>query len=323
MTGSDETTQPYEHPGRAASDDRRRDSIVRAEPTPVTEAMIMPRTVPVDPEEAAEIEGRICYTCGELNDPGGSVCLACGALIVTPEPDPEPDDAVDTSDNRTEETLAPERTRPSGVTGVEEQPVSHWEETEKLPGLRSRSSSSRRGVRLSLIMIVVIAVLILGFDMLRNRGTAPVDTEPATTLPASPPSEAEEDPLRAYALRAYADRLSDIADDAEELAAAARRINDDWGDRSSDYATTFEGLAGLAPQAEELSDRLEAVPRPEDADAAAHRRMVEALSSLTSSAEGMVAGLQSSDSGETRLEQLAEFENAATEFRRLADRAYS
>lgn len=321
MTGSDET-QPSGDSSRSASD-QRRESIARAAPPPVTEAMITPRTVPLDPEEAAEMEGRVCHACGELNEPGGSVCRACGARTTASEPE-------STEDTATREMTASERPRPDWAFDAEEEDPGFlldeeadlWDEEKdgRIRTGRRKAPSPKRGARIFLILIAAAAVLFLGFDFLINRGEAPPEAE-STAAPSEggeAPAASEEDTLESYALRSYADEIAGVADQVEQLGASGRRINDRWDDRTADYEATIEDMKGLAPQARDLFLRLRAISRPEAADEDRYQQMAKAISVMVDSAEGMVTGLQSSDSGEVRQEQLAAFEGAAADFQQLA-----
>lgn len=321
MTGSDDTTLPDENFGRSDQDPRR-ESIARAAPPPVTEAMITPRTFPLDPAEAAELDARVCYVCGELNDPGRSSCPVCGALAAVSE-------APEGARLGTGEMPAWERPEPDWAPGVEEDPVALWDEYEDgRIGVRYKGDSRKRWIRILLILITAVAVLLVGLDYLLNRGGAPEEPEPAaTTLPASASASAEEpsaaaqnDTLESFALRSYAEQIVELADDVELLETSGRLINDRWEARIVGFDTTMGALNDLAPQAEELFLRFREINLPETADAAGHRRMLEEIANMVTSVKGMMSGLQSTDSGESRREQLALFERAAADFRRLANR---
>lgn len=323
MTGSDET-QPSGDSDRSASG-RRRESIARAAPPPVTEAMITPRTVPLDPEEAAEMEGRVCHACGELNDPGRSVCRACGARTTALETEGREDTA-------TREMTASERPRPDWASDVEEDPGFLWdgeaelwdeEKDGRIRAGRKKAPSPKRGVRVLLVLVAAAAILFLGFDVFINRSEAPQEGGAAASTIAEveageDSTGAEEDTLESYVLRLYADQIADLAGEVEQLGSAGRRINDQWDDRIVRYEATLEDLRGLAPQARELFLRLREVNRPEAADMNTYQQMIAALSDMVRTADGMVTGLQSSDSGEARWQQLEAFEEAAADFQRLA-----
>ena len=321
MTGSDETTLPDENFGRSGQDPRR-ESIARAAPPPVTEAMITPRTVPLDPEEAAELEARVCYVCGELNDPGRSACLVCGARITASEPSGG-------GHPGTGETPAWEQpVRDDWAPGVDEDPVALWdEEIDGRIGVRYKGASRNRWIRVLLILITTVAVLVVGVDYLLNRGEVPEVPEPAATTTAAvsaaagPPPAPRNDTLESFAMRAYAEQIAEIADDVELLEASGRLINDRWEARIVGFDTTIAALDELAPQAEEVFLRFREINRPDAAGAADHRQMLEEIANMVTAVKGMQSGLRSTDSGESRREQLSLFERAAADFRRLANRA--
>lgn len=320
MTGSDETTLPDDNFGRSDQDPRR-ESIARAAPPPVTEAMITPRTVPLDPAEAAELESRVCHVCGELNDPGRSACPVCGARIAASEP--PGDDHPGTGEMFAWERPGPD---PDWIPGVEEDPVALWdEETDGRIGVRYKRASRRRWIRILLILITTVAVLVVGIDYLLNRGGAPEEPEPAaaaaTVSAAGEPTPApRNDTLESFALRAYAEQIAETADDVELLEASGRLINDRWEARIVGFDTTIAALNDLAPQAEEVFLRFREIDPPDAASAADHRRMLEEIANMVTAVKGMMTGLRSTDSGESRREQLSLFERAAADFRRLANR---
>lgn len=317
MTGSDETTLPDDNFGRSDQDPRR-ESIARAAPPPVTEAMITPRTVPLDPEEAAELEARVCDVCGELNDPGRSACLLCGARITASEP-PGGDRPG------TGEMSAWERPEPDWAPGVDEDPVALWdEEIDGRIGVRYKGASRKRWIRILLVLVTAVAVLVVGVDYLLNRGGAPAEPDPATTTTVSaaaePPPAPRNDTLESFALRAYAEQIAEMADDVELLETSGRLINDRWEARIVGFDTTIAALDELAPQAEEVFLRFREITPPDAAGIADHRQMLEEIANMVTAVKGMLSGLRSTDSGESRREQLSMFERAAADFRRLANR---
>ena len=309
MADSDDRSSPDE---RSGPDDPRRVFVRPAEPTPVTEAMVTPRTTPSDPEEAEEIEVRFCQSCGRRNTSGGSYCLACGVRFLRPDAPP-----AGLSEAR-DEQVTPQPTGDRPVVGVTESPTPYWDEEDDLAGPPARSSPTLRRVRFLLVMIVVVAILFLGFNAFQNRETEPVEEseqneavaptvaeeQPTTTLPA--PDDTE--------LRLYVVQISAVADDVAELTVTGREVNDAWDNRTQDYDTTREQMSALASRAAALPDRLAAITPPDGADPIGHQRLVRSLSTLASAAEGMKAGLESADTGETRHSELARFEDASSEF---------
>ena len=313
MADSDDSTPPDE---RSGPDDPSRVFVRPAEPTPVTEAMVTPRTTPSDPEEAEEIEVRFCQSCGRRNTSGGSYCLACGVRFLRPDAP-----AAGRSEAR-DEQVTPQPTGDQPVVGVTESPTPYWDEEDDLAGPPARVPPTLRRVRFLLVMIVVVAILFLGFNTFQNRDTEPVE-EPEQDE-AVAPTVAEEQPTTTVPapdyteLRLYVVQISAVADDVAELTVTGREINDAWDNRSQDYPTAREQMSALVSRAAVLPDRLTAITPPEGADPIVHQRMVRSLSTLASAAEGMKAGLESADTGEIRHSELARFEDASSEFDGLA-----
>ena len=302
MAGSD-TDIPDEEESRSA--DRRRSFLRRAEPVPVTEAMVTPRTHPTDPGERPPMTIRFCPSCGTRTEPGSSYCLACGVRLGSTGRRPEG------SASRPEEPARVEsRDRP--VRGPTEPSAPGWDESDEAEALAASGSGGQRGLRLVLVVVLVIAVLVVGFGTLRSgdetASTPSEEMSPTTT-------EADE----ALEFRAYADQVGVLADDVGDLRVSGRQINDDWDDRVADYDTTVDRMSSLVSRTGLLPIRFNGFTRPVDADRLTHERMAESLESLVSAAEGMMAGLQSTDTGEVRLAQLARFEAAASEFGLLAE----
>ena len=197
MTGSDDRTPPGENAG---SRGRRRALVGKADPTPVTEAMITPRTTPQDPEEATDptpvteamitprttppdpeevavSQIRFCYSCGIRNKSGGSYCLACGISFRRPT---EPTRSAYTGSG----TIAQERTGDSAVAGVVESPPERWDEGQDPNQAAPSVPIAQRRLRLLLIMILVITILVLAVNMLTNRDVEQTEPSTITTVAA-------------------------------------------------------------------------------------------------------------------------------------------
>ena len=110
-----------------------------------------------------------------------------------------------------------------------------------------------------------------------------------------------------------------MADDVEELRATSRRINGSWDDQTEDYDTTLSRMTALVGRVGALPDRLVALAIPEEADPIIHQQMRASLLAMAAAAEGMLAGLESADTGEERFAQLARYEATASEFGSLAE----
>ncbi|MDE0168312.1 MAG: hypothetical protein OXS29_02175 [bacterium] len=306
MAGSD---QDYPEDEESRSADSRRSFLRRAEPTPVTEAMVTPRTRPAASEGRPPMTIRFCHSCGTRTEPGSSSCLACGVRFVAPVRTGEGPPA------RPEHTARAQVGDPP-VAGVHEPPSPRWDEQEGVEGLAPSGSNTQRVLRSTLISILVIAVLVVGYGTLRSGE----ETDPASTEQTAPTTTEPDADLE---FRAYADLVGVLAADVADLRVSGRQINDDWDGRIADYDTTVGRMSSLISRAGLLPIRFNGFTRPADADRLTHERMAESLETLLSAAEGMMAGLESTDTGEIRLAQLARFEAAAAEFGSLAEEVES
>lgn len=308
MAGSDRDIPDDEKPGSA---ERRRSLLRRVEPTPVTEAMVTPRTRPTGSQDPPPMTIRFCPSCGIRTEPGHSYCLACGmrfgsGVRTGATPASRPQDPVRAQGD--EQPVAGVTERPA--SGF---PPSGWNEPEEgSEELAPSVSGGRRALRSLLVIILVIAVLVVGFGTLRS-GDEPPPAPPEETSPTT--TEAVDAP----GFRDYAEQVAVLADDVADLRVSGRQINDDWDDRIADYDTTVERMSSLISRAGLLPIRFNGFTRPLDADRLTHERMRESLEALVSAADGMMAGLQTADTGQVRLAQLARFEAAATEFGSLAE----
>lgn len=302
MAGSDKDI-PDEEESRPAS--RRRSFVRRAEPTPVTEAMVTPRTRPTGSGEPPPTTIRFCASCGTRTEPGSAYCLACGVRLGSGVP-PGEGFAAHRGDP------AGRQSRDQPVEGVTEFPTSGWDGSDEVEKSATSGSSGQRTLRFVLVIILVVAVLVVGFGTLR-RGDEPVPEPSAATSPTI------NEAVDGAAFRTYADQVGVLADDVADLRASARQLNDDWDDRAADYDTTLERMSSLMSRTGLLPIRFDGFARPPDADRLTYERMAESLETLVSAAEGMMAGLQSTDTGEVRLAQLARYEAAASEFGSLAE----
>ena len=306
MAGSDRDIPDEESSG---SEERRRSVLRRAELTPVTEAMITPRTRPTGSQDPPPVTIRFCPSCGTRTEPGHSYCLACGTRFGSgvrtgDAPASRREDA-----GRTQSDDQPD----AGVTGLPPSgfPPSGWNEPDE-EELAPSGSGGRRALRSVLVVVLLIAVLVVAFGTLRS-GDEPPPAPPEETSPTTPEAVA------APGYREYADQVAVLADDVADLRVSGRQINDDWDDRIADYDTTVDRMSSLISRVGLLPIRFNGFDRPLDADRLTHERMRESLESLVSAADGMMAGLQTTDTGEVRLAQLARFEAAASEFGSLAE----
>ena len=299
MAGSDDRTS--DHRG-SASGDRGRSSVRKAEPAPLTEAMIKPRSDRWGSEETTRGGPRFCHSCGELNESGGSYCLSCGVSFRAREGIPAPRAGSGPDGNTYARQAASEPELPASGGGG----------NERGDG-QTRQRAARGSIRTLVVSIAVIASLVLGFRTLASRDTgteAPAETVPSTTTATT---------LDTVAVRLYGDQVSMLGADVAEVAETGRRINDEWDDRTAEYQATKDRMRALVSRATVLPARMAEIAVPPTADPVVHRQMLLEIATLVSAAEGMMAGLESTDAGETRLSELARFESAAREFGSLAD----
>ncbi len=271
----------------------------------MTEAMVTPRTRPAESEGRPPMTIRFCHSCGTRTEPGSSYCLACGVRFGAPVR------AGEATPARPEHT-ARARAGDPPVAGVSEPPSPGWDGQDGVEDLAQSGSNTQRVLRSALISILVVAVLVVGYGTLRSgEEPAPAATEETSPTTTEPDADLE--------FRAYADLVGVLGDDVADLRVSGRQINDDWDGRIADYDTTVGRMSSLISRAGLLPIRFNGFTRPADADRLTHERMAESLETLVSAAEGMMAGLESTDTGEIRLAQLARFEAAAAEFGSLAD----
>ncbi len=161
------------------------------------------------------------------------------------------------------------------------------------------------------ISVLIGAVLVVGYVTLRNNSEeVPVTVEEG----ASSTTIVTDD----SAVRLYADQVSILAADVADLGATARQINQDWDSDAEDYTTTLGRMSALLSRVNVLPHRFSTMAVPPEADPFIHQWITGTLSTLISVAEGMMAGLESVDAGESRLEQLVRFEEAVLRLDELA-----
>ena len=104
-----------------------------------------------------------------------------------------------------------------------------------------------------------------------------------------------------------------------ELADRAEQVNERWDAGNAEYQDTLTALQEVATQSASTADRLRAEEPPEGIGNEPHQRLMASATSLSQAAEGMVEGLQSTDTGEARQSQLVRYLAAAAEFSATAD----
>ncbi len=281
-----------------------RDSVGSAEPSPVTDAMIRPRTSPgtsagsVVPADDGESP---CRVCGEVNQEGATYCLGCGIRLtpspVAAVPDEEPEPWVDDDDL--------EFDHDAGLIDLDEAvapPADISDETPPVPPTpRDIGAIVRRAVA-GLIALVVVFLLVTTFV----NGSNDADATTTTTLAPD-----------LVALDAYQTELAGIAATVASLKEAALEANAAWEDRTVDFDATLSALSSIESQAAALPDLVSAMSIPEAIGSATHIRIISSAETLAEAATEMVEGLRAPDTGELRQAALAKFDAAAVEFASL------
>lgn len=278
---------------------RWRDEIERAEPPPVTEAMITPRPA----EFLGSPDGPMCHVCGSVNHDGASYCLNCGVQLHSrpatslreeiaaarqsrpPEAHPpDPDDGLEFIDP---DALAAEvgRRRPA------QEPVPDDVEER----------DSRRTLRTAFAAMMVVAALALFVVTFGGNGNPPPETTTTTTEGAD-------------VAERYGTLLTDLANRVDQLAEQAAIANSAWDSGSVDFDTTLAELQRIAGATTPLEQTVRNADLPATADPALHARLTTTVATLAAAGTGMVNGLQAADTGELRRAELARYEAAAAEF---------
>lgn len=285
-----------------ASGEWRRRSGRKAEPTPLTEAMIKPGSDRRRSHKAVADGPRFCRSCGERNVSGGTYCLSCGISFRPRESVSRARAGAGATDSARRHPVASmTKAAPSGGTD-------HKSRTDQSP------PGSTRGRLLTLVAVIaVIASLVLGFRTLQSRDSVtatPADTVVSTAIVTT---------VDTAAMPLYVDQISMLGADVAQIVETSRHINDEWDERTADYQPTKDRMRALVSRASVLPARMAQITVPVMADPLAHRRMLLEIATLVSAAEGMMAGLESTDAGETRISELVRFEASAREFLALVD----
>ena len=294
--GGDDSDDP-----QAGSADIR-DEVGSADPPPVTEAMITPRTVPDPPSTPPQGDGVICHVCGEQNQPGASYCLACGVSLEIPETT----EALPWVD---EESPAPDFDAAAGLLDLAEMdevtPIRPEVDSGEPTDSSTAPSSPRVTGRQILAAVVTIAVVVLLFMTYRSVGAD--DPTSAATAVTTGPTE----------LDSYAASVSVLAGTVAELQADAALVNADWESRSIEYQDALATLSGIESRAAALPDLLSGLLAPDAIGTATHQRLVTSATTIATAASEMVTGLEAPDTGEARQAALRKFDAATVEFASL------
>lgn len=280
-----------EDPGWGRGDFR--DDVDPADPPPVTDAMITPRTSPAGGDTAGS-DSIICRICGETNSSEASYCLACGVALSTTEPTSEPEPWDD----------GPELDFDDGLMDLGEMnEVTSLHPQEEAPTEPKQPRFTGRHVLIGVMTITVLVLLVATF---RPTGD---DTAESTTTTAA---------VDATALAEYETDIAGIADTIATLRTEANQINTDWDARTIDYDQTLTDLSALESSAAALPDLVRVLTPPDVVGDGMHNRLIGSAMTLATAADEMVVGLQSPDTGEARRAALAKFDAAAGEFASLS-----
>lgn len=114
------------------------------------------------------------------------------------------------------------------------------------------------------------------------------------------------------AVRAFNVTLDGFVETTQQLSDDAQSINDDWDDRTVNYANTQELLGGVITSTDELVAQVEQFEPP----SAANEAWVTVLGitpELQTHAAGMLDGLVNSEGSEARLTALESYKTAAAD----------
>lgn len=296
-----------------------------AEPAPVTDAMITPHTSSRPSPTGAGENGFVCHVCQAVNPARASYCLQCGVrhhlpdrasppASAVPPPHPAPPDHPRGAGEPTGEWSAAEwdldfseydRPLDGGDPAGGE-----WEGEGPLPvmpgeeSVRPPPAYSPFVWRRAVILFVIGAAVILAALTLFRSGDEPEPAPSTTTLPAAQES----------AINDYVIGLQALAGEVAALGSSAAQVNRAWDDRTQNFDVTRSGLISIRLQAEDLPEQLAELDPPAALTLDNRLRLQDSLQVMADSAGGMVAGLESPDTGEARSRALDRFQAAVSEF---------
>ena len=303
-----------------------------AEPAPVTEAMITPHTSSRPSPTGEEGHGFVCHVCKASNPVRASYCLHCGVRHQQPDPPPAAPPP--------HQAPPPPATPPPAAPPAGGEPTGEWSAGEwdldfseydrrsdaapgegewggegPLPSMPGEEpvppgpAYSPFVWRRAVILFVIGAAVILAALTLFRSGGEPEPAPTTTTLPAAQES----------AIRDYIAGLRTIAEEVALLGASAEQVNQAWDDRIQNFDVTRSGLISIRLQATDLTDQLAELDSPAELTLENRARLQDSLQVIARSAEGMVAGLESADTGEARSRALTSFQAAVAEFAWFSD----
>lgn len=330
-----------------------------AEQPPVTEAMITPHTSSRPSPAGQEGHGFVCHVCKAANPARASYCLHCGVRHQRPDhapppADPPPPEAPPAGppsydpppagppayDPPPAEPPSYEAPPPSPAPPPGEEPTGEWaagewdldfSEYDRIPGadhpegegpgggplpampgeepVRPGPAPSPFVWRRAVILFVIGAAVILAALTLFRSGGEPEEAPTTTTLPAAQES----------AIRDYVAGLQAIAGEVAALGSSAEQVNQAWDERTQNFDVTRSGLISIQLQAADLPNQLDELASPVELSLENRVRLQESLRTIAEAADGMVAGLESPDTGEARSRALTRFQAAVAEIGWLSE----
>ncbi len=290
-----------------------RDTVHPAEPIPVSDAMVSPKS----DGESDPPDGPSCHICGVTSHAAASYCLNCGVQLHSAS-DPDADHNADPDgDDPNHTTSQPESVASDGFIDPDDfvaRQARH--SSQERPGSGPNTESidvereerdTQRTLRVALGALMVVAALTLFVVTFGDRGDPPVDDGPSTTLTAI---DAET---------RYRDLVSSLAVRVDQLRDEAGVANDQWDNGTADYADTLSRLQSLAASSLPLQATVDESEAPSAADLTLKARLVALAATLAESANEMVAGLESPDTGEARRAAMTRYDAAAAEFSTVAE----
>ncbi len=290
-----------------------RDTVHPAEPVPVTDAMLSPKSEGF----SGSPDGPSCHVCGITSHMGATYCPNCGVDLHSRSPkQPDVPDAQTDDNGPDQANSQTESIDSDGFIDPDEFISLHGRRTsDAQPGsdlaaesidIEQEERDSRRTLRMALAALMVVAALTLFVVTFGDQGDPAVEEDPSPTLTIVDMKSR------------YIDLVSSLALRVDQLATEAGLTNDQWENGTADYGDTLSKLQSLAASSLPLQATMSQSEAPSDADLTLKARLVALAATLTESADEMVAGLESPDTGEARRAALTLFEAAAAEFSTVA-----
>lgn len=174
-----------------------------------------------------------------------------------------------------------------------------------------------------ILPLIVIGMVAFAYVFVSNLDTAPEVTAASTTTTTIDPLGV--DPVASTTVpvidattQAYLDQVTLLNTDLDGLAARLQQLNADWDARTIDYATARNTLRDeIIPELEAWAVRVAdaAAPPSYATDQAA---LTDAAAPVVAASQAVLAGLESSDTGEARAAALVDFTTAVTGFQTAA-----